>query len=117
MVGREREMEQAQALWQEAISGAEGDRVLLISGEPGVGKTRLVRELATLARVSRATVIGGECYAEGGAPYAPLGQAIQSAFGSPPLLSIPRSTRYWLTCSRWRPRCAPVSLMCRPIPR
>jgi len=86
LVGREAEMAEAQALWQQVLAGAEGSRVLLVSGEPGVGKTRLARELSALARVSGATALAGECHAEGSGPYAPLGEIIQSALGlaSPP---------------------------------
>jgi ABC-type oligopeptide transport system substrate-binding subunit/predicted Ser/Thr protein kinase/tetratricopeptide (TPR) repeat protein len=79
LIGRDRELEQAVALWQQAASGAATSCVLLISGEPGIGKTRLARELAALAQLSRAVVLTGECYAEGNAPYAPLAQIIQAA--------------------------------------
>jgi predicted ATPase len=72
MVGRERELGEAATLWRRAVAG-EG-HVLLVSGEPGIGKSRLVRELTALAEVSGATVLRGECYAEGGAPYSPLAQ-------------------------------------------
>ncbi|MGQ0600292.1 MAG: serine/threonine-protein kinase, partial [Anaerolineales bacterium] len=72
MVGRERELGEAVALWRRALAG--DGHVLLVSGEPGIGKTRLVRELTTLAEVSGATVLRGEAYAEGGAPYSPLAQ-------------------------------------------
>ncbi len=76
LVARERELAEANALWQKAVGGESG--VLLVSGEPGIGKTRLVRELITFAELSRATALLGECYAEGGAPYAPIAQIIQS---------------------------------------
>jgi ABC-type oligopeptide transport system substrate-binding subunit/predicted Ser/Thr protein kinase len=79
LVGRDRELAEARAQWQHVLSGTEGSRVLLISGEPGIGKTRLVRELVTLAQVSRGTALTGECFAEGSAPYAPLAQVIQEA--------------------------------------
>jgi len=79
LVGRDRELEEAKTLWQQAQSGAQAGRVLLISGEPGIGKTRLLRELVTLAQVSRARALVGECYAEGDAPYAPIAQIIQAA--------------------------------------
>jgi transcriptional regulator with AAA-type ATPase domain len=42
LVGREHELGEARALWNRALAG-EG-RALLVSGEPGIGKTRLVRE-------------------------------------------------------------------------
>ena len=41
------------------------ERVLLVSGEPGVGKTRLVRELMAQVQVAGARVLFGECYEEG----------------------------------------------------
>jgi MoxR-like ATPase len=56
-VGRQREMAEADMLWQRAASG-EG-QVLVISGEPGVGKTRFVTELASLARAGGASVLTG----------------------------------------------------------
>lgn len=75
LVGRTEELAQAKGIWQRAIS--EESHVLLVSGEPGIGKTRFVNELATLVQVLEAQVLQGECYAEGGAPYAPLAQIIR----------------------------------------
>jgi ABC-type oligopeptide transport system substrate-binding subunit/DNA-binding SARP family transcriptional activator len=77
MVGREREMAQTRVLWQQATAG-EG-RVLLVSGEPGVGKTRLVRELVTQTQVLGGRALVGACYAGGGVPYAPFVQILQQA--------------------------------------
>jgi len=76
LVAREHELAEATAHWRRAVSGEGG--VLLISGEPGIGKTRLVRELVTQARITGAQAFIGECYAEGGAPYAPIAQLIQA---------------------------------------
>jgi DNA-binding SARP family transcriptional activator/RecA/RadA recombinase len=75
-IGRERELLEAQRLWQQALQG--DGHVLLISGEPGVGKTRLAHELLTHAQATGAAVLLGECFAEGSAPYAPLAQMIAS---------------------------------------
>jgi ABC-type oligopeptide transport system substrate-binding subunit len=70
MVGRRRELQEARALWNRAISGQ--GQMLLISGEPGIGKTRLVRELVTQAEISGGWALEGASYAEGGTPYAPF---------------------------------------------
>jgi tetratricopeptide (TPR) repeat protein len=78
MVGRERELAEARSLWRQVTAG-EG-QVLLVSGEPGIGKTRLVRELTTQVQVAGDRVLVGECYAEGGAPYAPFAQILRRAF-------------------------------------
>jgi ABC-type oligopeptide transport system substrate-binding subunit/DNA-binding SARP family transcriptional activator len=75
-IGRERELAEARRLWQQAMQG--DGHVLLISGEPGVGKTRLAHELLTHAQATGAAVLLGECFAEGSAPYAPLAQMIAS---------------------------------------
>ena len=77
-VGRVREMDEAKTVLRRAVS-AQG-QVLLISGEPGVGKTRFVRELVSTSDFPDANVLMGECYAEGGPPYAPLAQMIRDAF-------------------------------------
>jgi oligopeptide transport system substrate-binding protein len=75
LVGRERELAEARALWGRALAGQ--GCVLLISGEPGIGKTRLVREMATQVRVSGGRALVGGCYAEGGVPYAPFAQILR----------------------------------------
>lgn len=79
-VGREHEFSEANAQWQKAVSGQ--GSVLLISGEPGIGKTRLARELISLAGFSKGLALVGECYAEGGMPYAPVARMLQEAVGS-----------------------------------
>jgi DNA-binding SARP family transcriptional activator/tetratricopeptide (TPR) repeat protein len=75
MVGRECEMAHATVLWQAATAGQ--GHVLLIGGEPGVGKTRLARELITQVQVLGGKVVVGACYAEGGAPYGAFAQMLQ----------------------------------------
>src|SRR5256885_8518908 len=52
-VGRQREWEQVQAAWQRASSGE--PRFVLVSGEAGIGKSRLAEEL--LAWASRQGVV------------------------------------------------------------
>lgn len=83
LVGREKELAEAKTLWKQATLNPGGRHVLLISGEPGVGKTPLMREIRTLAEVSGAIVLAGECYANGNAPYAPIGQILRAALTQP----------------------------------
>jgi tetratricopeptide (TPR) repeat protein len=62
-----------------AAATAGEQNVLLVSGEAGVGKTPLVREIKALARVSGGQALTGECYAGGSALYAPIAQIIREA--------------------------------------
>ena len=76
-VGREKELEQARTIWMQATVGA--GQTLLISGEPGIGKSSLTRELATQAEISGGKALIGESYSEGGAPYSPFSQILRRA--------------------------------------
>jgi tetratricopeptide (TPR) repeat protein len=77
IVGRKEEYEQARDLWQLAAAGA--GQTLLISGEPGVGKTRLMREIVTQAEVSGGRALVGEAYAESVTPYGAFAQVVRKA--------------------------------------
>ncbi len=76
-VGRDQELMDATGLWNKALAG-EG-QLLLISGEPGIGKTRLIRELSTHVEVTGGRSLIGECESEGGAPYAPFAQIVRKS--------------------------------------
>jgi len=89
LVGREHELAQMSAAWRQAASGQ--GSVLLISGEPGIGKTRLARELIAQALVSGGKVMSGSCYVEGGVPYDPFPQIIRDTYeATESLIEIPR---------------------------
>jgi predicted ATPase len=76
-VGREREMAALRASVEEALSGS--GRLLLLGGEPGIGKTRTAQELATYAQLRGMQVLWGRCYEGGGAPaYWPWVQALRA---------------------------------------
>lgn len=76
-VGREAEMEELRAGLEDALSGH--GRLLLLTGEPGIGKTRAAEELATYARLRKAQVLWGRCYEGKGAPaYWPWVQAVRT---------------------------------------
>ncbi len=65
-VGRQREMDELKAALEEALSG-HGQLVMLL-GEPGIGKTRTAQELAACAEQRGAQILWGWCYEEEGAP-------------------------------------------------
>jgi DNA-binding CsgD family transcriptional regulator/tetratricopeptide (TPR) repeat protein len=74
-VGRSRELATLRALLPSA--GGEGGRVALLGGEPGVGKSRLVRELAHEAAADGVLVLYGGCDAVVGTPYGPFLTALE----------------------------------------
>ena len=54
-----------------------GLRVVVLAGEPGIGKTRLAREFARTAHERGATVLAGSCHEETHVPYQPFVQALR----------------------------------------
>src|SRR5215831_12999559 len=61
-------------------AAAEEPTVALVSGDAGMGKTRLVAELATVAAARGFMVLSGRCAELGDSvPYLPLADALRSA--------------------------------------
>jgi len=77
-VGREQELRQLQAAFDGAISG-QGSLVMVV-GEPGIGKTAVCEQLATYAAVRGGKALVGHCYEEGSLslPYLPFVEAVRS---------------------------------------
>ncbi|MBQ11679.1 MAG: hypothetical protein CMJ45_09040 [Planctomyces sp.] len=65
-VGRQREMAGLRTVLDEAISGQ--GRLVMLTGEPGIGKTRVAQELAGAAESQGMRVFWGRCYEGLGAP-------------------------------------------------
>ncbi len=75
-VGRDKELAQVKAGLEAALSGR-GSLVMVV-GEPGIGKTRLSEELSVYARLRGAQVMFGQCYeSEGAPPYIPFVEALR----------------------------------------
>jgi DNA-binding CsgD family transcriptional regulator len=77
-VGRAEELGLLAAVLERAGAGAPG--IVLIAGEAGVGKTRLVDEFAAQAASEGTRVLAGGCIelGEGALPYAPIVEALRS---------------------------------------
>jgi eukaryotic-like serine/threonine-protein kinase len=79
-VGRTGELHELRAALDEAEDGR--GLLLLLSGEPGIGKTRLMQECAREAGDRGWRVAAGRCWEEGGAPaYWPWIQAVRALGG------------------------------------
>ncbi len=76
-VGRQREMAELSAALDDVLTGH--GRLVMLVGEPGIGKTRTAQELASYAETRGTQVLWGRCYEEEGAPpYWPWVQLIRS---------------------------------------
>lgn len=87
-VGRDSELAAFDRLIDRAAAG--GGCALLVSGEAGIGKSRLVAELETRARKANALVLSGECVevAEGELAFAPIVSALR------PVMNDGEAVRY-----------------------
>ncbi len=81
-VGRGGQLERLRA----GLAGGE-HRLLAISGDPGIGKTRLLAELAAAAYADGATVLYGRSPEEAVAPYQPFGEALGPLASADPALA------------------------------
>jgi len=81
LVGRVAELAELTAALADAQRGR--GRAMLVAGEAGIGKTRLVNELAGRARDDGATVLIGRCFGvvDTPAPYLPLLDALRTRPG------------------------------------
>jgi len=73
-IGREPELDELLAAWHRAVDGHAG--VVLLGGEPGIGKTRLSAELARRVHAQGMLVLFGRCDDELGVPYQPFVEAL-----------------------------------------
>ena len=73
-VGRDAERESLEAALAAARRGVR--RAVLISGEPGIGKTTLLADFAAAAHPAGATILYGRCHEAVGVPYEPFVEAL-----------------------------------------
>ncbi len=86
LVGRDAELARLDRAWADASAGRAG--LLLVAGVPGVGKTRLLAEVADLARASGGMVLTVRCRPQERSLFLqPFVEVLR-----PVLLSLPRST-------------------------
>ncbi len=103
LVGRRAELAQLGELWTGASAAREPDavselaarrrRVVLLAGDAGIGKTRLVAELARRAHVEGAVVLTGRASEETVAPYQPFLEALRHFFLNAPLRLLRGTSR------------------------
>jgi tetratricopeptide (TPR) repeat protein len=73
--GRTAELRRVTRRLDEARAGHGG--VMLLAGEPGIGKTRLIEEAAETARAQGALMLWGRCYeGEAARPFGPFAEAL-----------------------------------------
>ncbi len=98
LVGRQVEWAQLQTVWQSASTGY--PHLLVLSGEAGIGKTRLAEELFSWVAQQDLSTARAACYAvEGELAYAPVGfwlraEAIRSRLLSLPALWLSEVARF-----------------------
>jgi DNA-binding SARP family transcriptional activator/tetratricopeptide (TPR) repeat protein len=77
-VGRAAELERLRASWG-GVQMHRDRRIVLLTGEPGIGKTRLAHHFASAALANGATVVLGRCSEEPLAPFEPYAEALAGA--------------------------------------
>ncbi len=74
-VGRDEALDRFQAVWDDDESGEL--RLILLAGEPGVGKTRLAGEMGNRAHLAGSTVLAGRCDEDLPVPHQPFVEALR----------------------------------------
>ncbi|SMD09959.1 helix-turn-helix transcriptional regulator [Kibdelosporangium aridum] len=91
LVARIREMDRLRAAFSRSSGGTAG--AVLIAGDAGIGKTRMVEEISAIAAEQGAVVLAGRCVdvGETGLPYLPFAEALTQlrALGRDDVLARP----------------------------
>ncbi len=79
LVGRARHVDEFHAQWDRARAGTAA--LMLVRGQPGIGKTRFVSHCAALAHANGAMVLAGSSSSDLGVPYEPFAVAFHAISG------------------------------------
>ncbi|HEX5944742.1 MAG TPA: AAA family ATPase [Acidimicrobiales bacterium] len=86
-VGRRAELEVLAAAWDQAAAG--GRHLVVVTGEAGIGKSRLTVEAAWRVRRDGGLVLFGRCDQEAIVPYQPLVEALDGLVAATPPDELP----------------------------
>jgi len=75
-VGRDDELRRVRSVYEAAVA-ARAARLVVVLGSPGLGKSRLINELARRL-ADEATIVSAQCDATGGSTFAPLVEALRT---------------------------------------
>ena len=78
LVGREKELEELQGFLNTAIKGK--GQMVFVSGEAGVGKTRLIHEFLNVGKKQAVSILTGWCLSNATVPYFPFFEAFRKYF-------------------------------------
>ncbi len=81
-VGREADIQELQQAWRRALDGKR--QVVLLAGEPGMGKTTLVERLARTVVAGGGRVLWGTCPPDPSTPFAPVAEILIRAAATAP---------------------------------
>jgi class 3 adenylate cyclase/tetratricopeptide (TPR) repeat protein len=102
LVARTAEMSKLLVALEEVQRGA--GRLVMLVGEPGVGKTRLAQEVSLVARERGFGIITGRCYApQETVPYYPFLEVLSRAYASAPVGLREALPRQWPQVARLLP--------------
>ena len=87
LLGRDREWELLKRAWESV--GRDGSHVVLIEGDPGVGKTRLADDFLRWVTSRGGVVVRGRGYdARGGAPFGAVIEALRGTVDAPAMAGV-----------------------------
>lgn len=89
-VGRTAERDALMKAWKIAVAG--GTKLVMVAGEPGVGKTRLVSEVARSVHDDGAVVLFGRCTEDALMPYQPFVEALRDYAASASAMQVAEET-------------------------
>src|SRR5215831_8984014 len=79
LVGRDAELARIQSVWQTVLDGK--GRLVLLSGEPGIGKTRLAEEVLLRTATPKCVTLIGRCFEQQSSiPFFPFTEAFAAAW-------------------------------------
>ncbi|MFI9642518.1 BTAD domain-containing putative transcriptional regulator [Micromonospora sp. NPDC051925] len=86
-IGRRTELTMLAECWAQAVRG--DSHLILISGEPGIGKTRLITAAASRAGLAAAVVLHGRCEPSSRQPFQPVIEALSGYVAATPADAVP----------------------------
>ncbi len=91
LIGRDAEMQQLLESWQRARD--DNAQLVLVSGDPGVGKSALLRELGRVVSADHGLVAAARCFGTSSAALAPVAAWLRQDLFSPGIASLPTHWR------------------------